>query len=69
MSNGKAMIICLIIGLIKKTSLYKMGYFSQPNAHSKNKIKVELDFLNYATKSDLQKSQALIHQNLPKILV
>ena len=30
-----------------------MSYFS-PYGHSKNKIKVELDLSNYATKSDLK---------------
>ena len=31
-----------------------MIYFSEPHTHSKNKIKVELYFPNYATKSDLK---------------
>ena len=51
MSNGKAVIIQLIVGLLKKISLYKMNYFSEPNTRSKNKTKVELDLSNYATKS------------------
>ena len=54
MSNGKAMIIHLIVGLIKKTSLYKMSCFSEPYIRSKSKTKVEFDLSNYATKSDLK---------------
>ena len=33
-------------------ALYKMSYYPEPNYHSRNKIKVELDFGNYAAKSD-----------------
>ena len=29
-----------------------MSYFPEPHSHSKNKIKVELDLSNYATKPD-----------------
>ena len=39
MSNGNAMIICLIVGYIKRKSLYKIS---------------ELDLSNYATKPDLK---------------
>ena len=63
MSNGNAMIIYLIVGLIKK--IYKMSYFP-----SNSKIKVQLDLSNDAIKSDLKKTQqVLIHQNLLKRLV
>ena len=34
-----------------------MSYFPELYDHSKNKIKVELDLFNYATKSDLKKQQ------------
>ena len=54
MSNGKFMLILLIVGLIKKILLYKMSYFPESHTHSKNKIKVELDLANYTTKSDLK---------------
>ena len=54
MSNGKVMIIRLIIGLIKKISLYKMSCFPEPYNCTKNKIKIKLDLSNYATKSDLK---------------
>ena len=48
------MIIHLIVGLIKKILLYKMSFFPEPYTRSKNKIKIELDFSDYATKSDLK---------------
>ena len=53
MSNGKAKIILLIAGFIKKT-LRKIGqYFPKPyNCFGEN-VKVELDLSNYATKASL----------------
>ena len=42
-----------------------MSYFP-PYTHNKNKIEVELDLSNYATKFDLKTQQVLIHQNLLK---
>ena len=54
MSNGKALTILVTVGLIKKISLYKMSYFPEPHNHSTNKIEVELDLENYATKSNLK---------------
>ena len=53
-SNGKAMIIRLTIGLIRKISLYIMSYFPEPWTQNKIKIKVEFNLSNYATKSDLK---------------
>ena len=50
MSNGKVMIVRLIVGLIKKILLYKMSFFLEPCSRNKNKVKVELDLSNYATK-------------------
>ena len=50
MLNGKVKIIDLIVGLIKKTLLYKMGYSPASYTHIKNKIKVEVDLSNHATK-------------------
>ena len=38
-SNGKNMIIHLIVGLTKKISSYKKRYFSEPYTRSKNKTK------------------------------
>ena len=40
--SGKAMIICLIVGYIKKISLCNMSYYPEPDSHIENKIKVEL---------------------------
>ena len=53
MPNGKVMLILLTVGLIKKISLYKTSYFPEPHTN-KNKIEVNLDLPNYATKSDLE---------------
>ena len=56
MLDGKATIILLTVGLIKKILLPKISYFPEPHTHSKNKIEIELDLSNYATKSDLKKA-------------
>ena len=56
MVNGKVVIIRLIVGLIKKILLHKMSYFPKPYSHNKSKIKVELDFSNYAMKSEFKKA-------------
>ena len=40
MLNGKATIILLIIGLVKKILLNKMSYFPEPYTHSKSKLKL-----------------------------
>ena len=53
MSNGRDMIILLILGLIKKT-LYKMSQYFPPYRSSGGNIKVELDLSSYATKTDLK---------------
>ena len=56
MLNGKAMIIHLIAGLMKKT-LYKMSqYFSEPYEPFGGDINVKVDLSNYATKTDLKKA-------------
>ena len=50
MSNGKSMIIRLIVELMKKT-LYKMSqYFPKPYEPLGRDISVKLDLYNYATK-------------------
>ena len=54
MSNGKVMIIHLIVGLIKKT-LYKMSqYFPKPYEPFGGDINVKVDLSNYATKADIE---------------
>ena len=52
-SNGKVMIIQLIVLFIKKIFLHKMSYFPE-SVNGKYEIKVKLDLSNYATKSDLK---------------
>ena len=42
--------------MIKKILSYETNYFLEPYDHNKNKIKVELDLSNYATKPDLKKA-------------
>ena len=54
MLNGKGKIIDLIVGLIKKTLSYKMGYSPASYTRIKNKIKVEVDLSNHATKYNLK---------------
>ena len=54
MSNGKVMIIHLIVGLIEKILLHEMSCFSESYTHIKIKMKVELNLCNYARKSDLK---------------
>ena len=38
-----------------------MSYYSEPDSHIRNKVKVVLDLLNYATKKNENMLQALIH--------
>ena len=66
MSNGKAKIIVLTVELIKKILLYKMSYFPEPHTHSKNKIEVELDLSNYATKSDSENATSSVTSKFAK---
>ena len=54
MFNGKAMTIRLIVGMAEKIS--SVCEFSQePDSHSRNKTKVELDMSNYAIKFGVKK--------------
>ena len=50
MSNGKATIISLTVGLTKKIFLYKVSYFPELYTYTKNRIKLEVDLSNYVTK-------------------
>ena len=59
-SNGKDMIIHLIVGLIKKVLneilLYKMSqYFPKPYKPLGGEINVRVDLSNYATKANSRK--------------
>ena len=54
MSNGKVMIVRLIVGLIKRHYIKISEYFPKPfNSHFGDSIKVKLDLSNYATKADI----------------
>ena len=59
MWNGKATIILLTVLLVRKILLYQVSYFPEIYTHSKNKIKVELDLTNHATKSDFKKTAVI----------
>ena len=64
MSDGKAMIINLIAGLIKNTS-YKNGqYFPKPCRSFKGSVKVELDLSSYATKAELKNATGVYASKL-----
>ena len=55
MSNGKDMMIHLIVGLTKKRLHIKMSqYFPRPFRTFGENIKVKVDLSNYATKTDLK---------------
>ena len=56
MSNGKAMIIHLIAGLMKRT-LYKTSqYFPKPYELFERNSNAKDEFSNYATKTDLEEA-------------
>ena len=62
MSNGKVMIIHLIVKSIKRT-FYKMSpYFSKPHRSFRN-INGKVDFSNYATTSDLKNATGIDTSN------
>ena len=54
MLNGKATIVLLTIGLVKKTSINE--WIFSKSKPLRRKVKVELDLSNYATKADLKNS-------------
>ena len=55
MSNGKGMIIVLIVGLIKRFLIKMSQYFPKPfNSYFGGSIKVKIDLSNYATKADIK---------------
>ena len=65
MSNGKTMIIHVIVSLVKKILLYKMSHFAEP-VYSKNNTKVELDLSNYVTKFELKNTAGVDTSNFAK---
>ena len=81
MSNGKAAIICLIVGLIRKMllneillkeillkaiPLHKMSqYFLKPSEPFGGEISIKLDLSNYITKADLEGETGVDASNPP----
>ena len=65
MSNGKAMISCSVVGLIKQM-LYKMSqwYFPKPCKRFDRNVKVELDLCHYTTKAELKWATGVDTSNL-----
>ena len=55
MLNGKATIVLLTVGLIKRTFINE--YFTEPKS-SRGRLKVELYLSNYATKAKKNKKNA-----------
>ena len=53
MLNGKATIVLLTVGLIKRHSTMS-EYLPEPK-YSEGSVKVELDLSNYGTKADFKK--------------
>ena len=68
MSNGKVLIIHLIVGLMKVILLYKVSHFPEPT-HSKNKLKIDLNLFSYATKSDLKNGTGADKSKFAKRLI
>ena len=54
MSNGKDMIIHLIVGLIKRPHIKMSQYFPKSFRSFRGNINVKVDLSNYATKTDLK---------------
>ena len=62
MLNGKAMIIRLIAGLIKKT-LYKMSQYIPEQYRTLGRALMSNDLSNYATKTDLKNATGVDNLN------
>ena len=60
MSNGKSMIIVLIVELIKRSRIKMNQYFPKSFRSFERNINVEFDLSNYAAKSDINISHMLI---------
>ena len=54
MSNGKDVIIHLIVGLIKRPCIKMSQYFPKPFRSFGGNVNVKVDLSNYATKTDLK---------------
>ena len=66
MSSGKVVIIRLTVEQIKKTSLHKKNFYAKTGSPSRNKIKNELNFSNYAKNPNQKARQTSMHENLIK---
>lgn len=56
MLSKNIIIIRLIAIQVKNISFYKMNYYTEPDSQGRNKIKVQSDLSNYATKSEVKKA-------------
>ena len=56
MLSKNIIIIRLIAIQVKNISFYKMNHYTEPDSQGRNKIKVQLDLSNYATKSEVKKA-------------
>ena len=65
MSNGKGMIIYLIVGLIKETLYIMSQYFPNPYEPFGWDINVKVDLSSYVTKTDLEKATEFDTSNIP----
>ena len=66
MINGKGTINILTVWLVKKILLLKMSYFVGTHTLSKNRIEIELDLSNYATKSNLKNAAGVDKSDFAK---
>ena len=66
MLNGKATIILLTVGLIKKDIIHIKWVILEQYNSSKNKMKVKLNLPNYATKSDFKNATGVVTSNFAK---
>ena len=60
MSNGKGMIVVLMIGLIERSCIKMSQYFPKPFRIFGGNINVKVDLSSYVTKTDLKH---VIHVN------
>ena len=52
-------------GIDNKDAIYKRSYYPEPDNHVRNKIKVELNLSNYATKTNVKGATGADTSNLP----
>ena len=64
MSNGNAMVIRLIVGLMKKTLYKVIQYFHKLYHPFGGDINVKVDLFNYATTKNLKKATGIYTFNL-----